>query len=285
LKLKQETGLPWLADFRDGWMFEPLVSGRRGPGFWPGLSARLEQKVVLAADRLVTVNDIIADDLIQRYPEAAAKVSVITNGYDPEDFLPLHRQENHPRKFRVIHTGALALSRAGTSLAGLLAALCAIHHSHHPLCQDLEIVMVGQLTASEIEAIEKSGIARYFSLVNPVAYQTALQYQLDADLLLLVTAPEDVGVSTSKLFEYLAAGRPILALTGPSAAAELITKMQAGQVVSPTDVGGIQQALQTFHRQWQAGQLATQRYPGLSQFDRRELTRKLALLFDELITR
>jgi glycosyltransferase involved in cell wall biosynthesis len=282
LKLKQETGLPWLADFRDGWMFEPLISSRRASGFWSGLSARLEQKVILAADRLVTVNEIIANDIVRRYPESAAKVAVITNGYDSEDFSLLRRQVNQAQKFRVVYTGALLLSRAGTKITGLLAALQAIHQTPHPLRQDLEIVIVGHLTNPEVEAIEKSGLAHYFSLIKSVSYQKALQYQLDAEILLLVTPAEDIGVSTSKLFEYLATGRPILALTGQSAAAQIVTQMNAGLVVSPDDAVGIQQALQGFHQQWQAGHLPSQVNPCIHQFDRRELTRKLAALFDEL---
>jgi glycosyltransferase involved in cell wall biosynthesis len=282
LKLKQETGLPWVADFRDGWLFEPLIAARLSSKRRHQLEAGLEQKVMLAADRVITVNEVIAADMAQRYPKAATKISVIPNGYDPDDFAQLQRQPAPPNKFRLVYTGSLSLSRQGTSLSGLLKALQAMHASNLPIMKHLEVTLVGNLAATEVRAIEQAGVCQYFSLIGPVPYRQALQYQVDADILLLVVAPNTAGVSTSKLFEYLAAGRPIIALTGPSAAANLISNLDAGVVVKPDDSIGIQQALQTLYQQWQAGQLTTRRDPRLHQFDRRELTRQLAKLFDEL---
>lgn len=285
LKLKQETGLPWVADFRDGWLFEPLISARLSSTLRHRLEASLEQKVILTADRVITVNEVIAADMAQRYPKAANKISVIPNGYDSDDFAHLQRQVPLPDKFRLIYTGSLSLSRQGTSLSGLLTALQAMHASNLAMMKHLEIVLVGNLAATELQAIEQSGVCQYFSLIGSVPYQQALQYQVDADILLLIIAPNTVGVSTSKLFEYLAAGRPILALTGPSAAAKLIFMLNAGVVVEPDNPSSIQQALQAFYQQWQAGQLSTRRDSRLRQFDRRELTRQLANLFDELAER
>lgn len=281
LKLKQETGLPWVADFRDGWLFEPLIGARLSSNLRRRLESGLEQKVMQTADRVITVNEVIAADMAQRYPEAAAKVSVIPNGYDSDDFAGLQRQTPHD-KFRLVYTGSLSLSRQGTSLSGLLKTLQAMHSSNQPMMKHLEITLVGSLAATELQAIEQAGVCPYFSLLGPVPYRQALQYQVDADVLLLVIAPNRVGISTSKLFEYLAAGRPILALSGPSVAARLVSMLDAGVVVEPDDSAGIQQALQAFYRQWQAGQLRVHHDLQLHQFERRELTRQLANLFDEI---
>jgi glycosyltransferase involved in cell wall biosynthesis len=281
LKLKQETGLPWVADFRDGWLFEPHISARLTSRF-RRLEVSLERKVILTADRVITVNEVIAGDIAQRYPEAAAKVSVITNGFDPDDFAHLRRKVTTPDKFRLVYTGSLSLSREGTTLTGLLKALQAMHTSQLDLMARLEIVLVGNLDSTEVRTIEQSGLGPYFRLTGPVSYQAALQYQVDADILLLVIAPGNIGVSTSKLFEYLATGRPILALTGQSAAAKLISALAAGLVVEPDDPPSIQHALQAFYQQWQAGQLSARNDPRLCQFDRRELTNQLASLFDQI---
>lgn len=283
LKLKQKTGLPWVADFRDGWMFEPLISTRHASIFRRRLDARLERKVVLAADRVTTVNRVIAQDLTHRYPQAAGKIVVIPNGYDPQDFDGLNRTGKNCEKFRVVHTGALWLSRKGTSIAGLLQALKILDSNRHPIAKVLEIVMIGNLTHSEIENIGQSGVKRFFSLQKPVPYRQALQHQMDADVLLLITSPHDVGVSTTKLYEYLATGRPILALAGQSAAGELVKEMEAGLVVDPDDPAQIQEALQNLYEQWQRGQLQTKINPKVQQFSRRELAGKLAALFDELV--
>ncbi|MBE7555404.1 MAG: glycosyltransferase [Anaerolineales bacterium] len=281
MKLKQETGLPWVADFRDGWLFEPHISTRLTSRLRYRLEAGLERKVLLSADRVITVNQVIADDMARRCPGAAAKISVIPNGFDQDDFAPLHRQATRPDKFRVVHTGALSLSREGRTISGLLQALRAMQASQLDMMARLEILMVGDLTAAETRMVEQSDVKQYFRLTGPLSYPEALQHQIDADILLLVTAPGKAGATTSKLFEYLASGRPILALSSPSDAGDLISTLGAGVVVEPADAAGIQQALQAFYQQWQAGQLPTHRDARVCQFDRRELTRQLACLFDE----
>ncbi|MFN8455573.1 MAG: glycosyltransferase [Anaerolineae bacterium] len=283
LKLKRETGLPWVADLRDGWLFEPHLSARLTSAWRHRLEANLESKVMAAADRIITINEVLAADLTRRYPQAAAKVSVITNGFDPDDFAHLRWPTTPATHFQVIYTGSLALSRAGTSIAGLLQALQTMRAARLEMMEQLKVVLVGNLAPAEVRAIEQAGLSPYFSLVAPLPYQQALQYQVEAAALLLVIAPDSTGVSTSKLFDYLASGRPILALSNSSPAASLVTALEAGVVVAPDDVAGIQQALQTFYQQWQAGQLPSRHHPRLSQFERRELTRQLATLFDELV--
>lgn len=282
LNLKQQTGLPWVVDFRDGWLFEPLIPARLSATWRHRLEARLEGQVMARADRVVAVNEVMAADLARRYPEQAAKLSVIPNGYDPADFANLSRPAAPADRFRLVYTGSLSLSRAGTSIEGLLQALQAMQARQAPLLDHLKIEMIGNIAAAERQAIIAAGLAPYFCLSEPVPYRQALQYQLDADVLLLVITPQARGISTSKLFEYLATGRPILALSGPSVAAQLIDELEAGLVVAPDDVAGIQHALQTFYQKWQAGALPAQVRPEVARFDRRELTRQLAHIFDAL---
>ena len=94
--------------------------------------------------------------------------------------------------------------------------------------------------------------------------------------MLLLLIPEaggrGKGVLSGKVFEYLAAERPILALVPPDgAAADLIRNANAGVVVAPDDVDGIAAALRAFHGQWQAGKLAA---PALSDEWRTKVSRR-----------
>ena len=285
LKLKQKTGLPWVADFRDGWLFEPLIPARLNSKFRRHLESHLEKQVIRSADHIVTVNPVMAADLKQRYPKAASKVSVMPNGFDRADFAGLRRRRQAPDKLRLVYTGSFSLSRSGTSITALLQSLTELHTAGSPVMEHLELVLVGNLAQVEQQAIEQSEIKRYFTLLEPVPHRQALQYQVDADLLLLVTTPAAKGISTSKLFEYLAVGRPILALTGQSVAGQIVLELEAGLVVEPDDVQGIKMALQTFHELWCAGRLAQRTDARVQQYDRQKLTEKLALRFDELLGR
>jgi glycosyltransferase involved in cell wall biosynthesis len=80
------------------------------------------------------------------------------------------------------------------------------------------------------------------------------------------------GVLSGKVFEYLAAGRPILAVVPPDgAAAELIRETEAGMVVAPDDVEGMSVALERLHTRFANGGL-----PGveLSEKVRNRLSRR-----------
>jgi glycosyltransferase involved in cell wall biosynthesis len=283
LQLKQRSGLPWVADFRDGWLFEPGIPLRLHSPLRRLLETHLERSVVHHADRIIVVNEVMADDFRQRYPQAADRVAVITNGYDGEDFARLRPHTPTPDKFRIVYTGSFALARWNTSIDGLLEALRMLQRRNCAIMEHLELVLAGDLTAPEQHAITQTGVAQNITLVGRVDYPQALQYQVDADVLLLVIAPGAIGVTTNKVFEYLATGRPILTLSGDTPAAQLVASLGAGLVVDPHNVTGICHALETFYAQWQAGLLPTRVPQRVRQFERRELTRKLATIFDSLV--
>ncbi|MDW8146107.1 MAG: glycosyltransferase family 4 protein [Roseiflexaceae bacterium] len=280
LALKQLFGLPWVADFRDGWTFEPPNSATLSSPARLRIERALERAVVLSADQIVTVNQVLADDLRRRYPTAS--VTVISNGYDSAD-VATPRPHTKGSRLRVIHTGALARSRSHTSVDGLLAALDALQQKQSPVLADLEVCFIGNLGAAEREALIRNGCRSHISIEGPIPHCETLRRQAEADVLLLVTAPNATSVTTSKLFEYLASGRPILALTGRSAAAALVEEFKAGIVIAPDDVDGICRALEWFHERWRANDLPTRVDPRVQRFDRRNLTGELAKVFDTLI--
>src|SRR5439155_22311733 len=98
-------GIPWIAEFRDGWRFE------RPWGDWPlraqrALDDRLEQQVVRRADAVVAVPSPIAEDLERRYGRS---VSLITNGFDPEDVDEGGNGRAgllDPQRLSIVHTGS-----------------------------------------------------------------------------------------------------------------------------------------------------------------------------------
>ena len=124
MNLKKKTGLPWVADFRDGWMFEPLRTERLTSPFRRRLELNLESKVFSIADKIITVNKTIAEDMAIRYPSEAGKISIIYNGFDPEDFIALQPDSSPHKKMKIVHTGSISLSRSSSrqSLDALIKA-------------------------------------------------------------------------------------------------------------------------------------------------------------------
>ena len=229
-------GVAWIADFRDGWRYEapradwPLTIQRR-------LDDALERTVVKRADIVVTVSDPLSEDLRSRHGIA---VETVTNGFDPDDeangrSLPAGMVD--PAKLTFVHTGGLGAER---TLRPLLDALARMDPG---LSERIEIVLAGQQTAEERTMYAHPAYAPYVRHLGFVDRPTALALQRAADVLVLVTSGVRTGEVTGKLFEYLAAARPILAIAGGSAAGTLLSGANAGIVIPTHDSGAAEDAL------------------------------------------
>ncbi len=227
----------WVADLRDGWTFEPL----RAPfptAAQRALDHRLERAVVQGADAVVGATEPIAADLSRRFGVDAAYVP---NGWDPDLEPEVSRAVSvlPPRdgRVRLVHTGGLS-NRADPR--PLFAALRA---AAPDLRDRLELVLAGRLTdadASLVEDAVRQGVPVTHMGMRPRVEALALQRQADA--LLLITSRQSSEV-TGKLSEYLAAGRPILALATGNAAAGIVRETRTGLTMPPDDEAAIAAAL------------------------------------------
>jgi len=120
-RLSRRSGLPWVADLRDGWLFEPPNPALRQARLRRSLEARWERGMVAQASAVVTATAPIAADLRQRCPAAAHKPLTITNGFDAAEFAGLTRQRAPDGDFLLVHTGSLSASRQGTSADAFFA--------------------------------------------------------------------------------------------------------------------------------------------------------------------
>ncbi|HTJ94787.1 MAG TPA: glycosyltransferase [Pararobbsia sp.] len=140
-------------------------------------------------------------------------------------------------RINIVYTGRLQRSRAGTRIDALLDAIDMVLSEGKG--ERLLFHFFGQYTREELRAFDRfveRGIVRVGGLL-PRAQALAVQRR--ADVLLLVTAPGQASIATGKLFEYLGAGRPILALTKGTAAESIVRETEAGWTIAPDDVAGI----------------------------------------------
>jgi glycosyltransferase involved in cell wall biosynthesis len=230
----RRRGIPWIAELRDGWTFEPP----RPP--WPSRLQRradvaLERSMLTRADLVVGVTQPIVDDARQRL---GVRAELVTNAFDPEeDADPAGAADLvRPGRHTLAHTGRIAVS--GASVQPLLEALRRLRSDQ------LEVVLAGPLSQDErglIEAGEADGLLRW---VGALDRPRTLALQRAADSLLVVTeGARRRSVATGKLFEYLAAGRPILVLGEETEAARIVRETGAGSATSATDAETIARAL------------------------------------------
>jgi glycosyltransferase involved in cell wall biosynthesis len=236
--VKRSTGVAWVADVRDSIVNNPHrrfdVRGERA----------LARIVAHYADALATTSAGIADEFSEL---GAQRVSLIESGCD----LDGSARVSHRRSSRMLvtHTGSFLGRRDPRPFCAALA------ESN----RDIVARFVGTFRQRDADFATSLGLGKRLELVPSVAHAQSLAYQRDSDVLLLIV-PEAAGrgvhVLTGKLFEYLAARRPVLAAVPPQGeAARLIERAHAGIVVPPDDVGAIARALSRLHQCWRCGGL------------------------------
>ena len=232
--LKRATGVAWIADVRDSLDANPQ---RRGGG--PLQRAKLESHRVVArlvaeqADGIVAATAGIAAELRSRGP--SAPVTLIRNGCDFDDFAGLEYSAGN--RFRLTHTGSFYGARDPRPVFD------ALDHS----AANVVVRFVGDFRPRDFAYAVERSLANQVELYGQVSHRRALELQRDSEALLLLVPDADGrgrSVVPAKLYEYLAAGRPILAAVPPDGeAAAIVRQTNAGVVVDPRDVQGIAVAL------------------------------------------
>jgi glycosyltransferase involved in cell wall biosynthesis len=228
-RVARRVGVPWVADFRDLWTNNPAYTA---PAWRRSLDKRLEQRLLTAADGVVTVSAPFEAELMAAVRSNVPTV-VIPNGYDEDDFAPLHPTPSDPDKFRVIHAGTFYGPRSPEPF------LIGVQHwleQHPELRNRLRIRFIGAI-GSRFDAAINAFAVRWpgvLELGGYIDHSKMLAELVAADALLLVVGSGDAtgGWVPGKLFEYLRAGQPILVLgSGESEVARLVRDSAAGEVV------------------------------------------------------
>lgn len=229
---------PWVADFRDGWCFEPLrepfpLAAQRK------LDRRFEGRVAAAADVLVAATAPIADDLRVRL---SAETLHVPNGFDPEVDLDAQPPPEYDRnRLTLVHTGPL-LGPRRRDPRPLLQALRRLLAERSELAGRLQVLIAGRSEYDEAALLAEAGLGEVVRHLGYLPRPQALALQRRAHALLLLTSDASCE-ATGKLYEYMASGRPIVALAAGNEAARIVRETGTGVAVAPRDVDGITAAL------------------------------------------
>jgi glycosyltransferase involved in cell wall biosynthesis len=239
--VKRTTGVRWVADLRDSLVAHPHRDAQRMIVRAKEQGHQLVARLVASqADAVVTVSDAIADEMRALGPRGP--VATIANGADFDDFAGLEYVGGGER-FRITHAGSFFGKRDPRPFLTALARV-----------DGVVARFVGDFRSSDREWA--AGISDRIELLPYAPRRRALELQRDSEALLLLIPDADGrgrGVLSGKVFEYLAAGRPILAVVPPDgAAAALLRDTGAAVVVAPDDIDGIARALETMRDRWRA---------------------------------
>jgi glycosyltransferase involved in cell wall biosynthesis len=232
---------PWIADFRDSWIFEPWRE-RFPTAPQRALDRRLERLVVTRADRVISVHQTLTDDFRDRL---GVEVAYVPNGWDPELEEATTAAEVPPldsKRISIVHTGKL-WGMWGRNPSALFEALRRLSRDDPGTAERFELVLAGRLDSEEERLLADSALEGLLRHVGPIPRAAATALQRRAGALLLLTSRQLSWETPGKLFEYLAAGRPILALADGNEAARVVRDTGTGMTVAPDNVDAIATAL------------------------------------------
>ena len=281
-KLAAETGLPWIADFRDPWtkiFYFKHLSMTRATEKW---HHKMEKKVLDDATAVVAVSPLVQQDF---QAMTQTPVELITNGFDECDFAAekcIEAAGGAGREFAIVHTGLFAADGNPTVLWDVLAEKCNKDSQFKKL---LKIRLIGKTDEQILKAIKDAGLDQNLEDMGYQPHAVAVKQQRKASLLILPLRkePEYKAVLPGKLFEYLASWRPVLGIGQTDGAMSMIlNNTKTGMVLDWEDRTSIGKFIDICWDKHLAGTLMVED-ADISQFTRRNLTRRMAQLFDKLI--
>ena len=282
-RLSLETGLPWIADFRDPWtkiFYFKHLSMMPSTQKW---HQRMEKKVLDDASAVVAVSPLVQQEF---QVMTQTSVELITNGFDECDF-PEGRSEEvaggPDKDFVITHTGLFAADGNPTVLWKVLADKCKADDSFR---NHLKIKLVGKTDSQITGSLEAAGLSDNVINLGYQPHAVAVEEQRAASLLILPLRkePEYKAVLPGKLFEYLASWRPVLGIGQTDGAMSIILNTtKTGLVLDWNDEASLARFIELCWQRHLKGELTVED-ADLTQFTRKELTRRMAALFDRVTT-
>lgn len=279
-RIVKRKHIPWVADFRDLWSTNPFLYF---PTKWhQSLNSYLERKVVIDADCVLTCTPSFREDFLLRYSQLPAeKFVTITNGYDPEDFPPPDPMPYE--KFTISYIGDLYGPQSPLYfLLGLKGWLM----RNPSIKEKIQVFFVGPFENRVKPLVDSLELDDVVQLLGFLPHEQCVAVMRRSSILLLIlgTRPGAEGIYPAKIFEYLAAKKPILGLVPEGLTKALLKESGVAFLVNPASEDSIALSLEKIYQAYRAGALPQNIEPlNLKQYNAQELTKNLAELVENIL--
>ncbi|WBL24385.1 glycosyltransferase family 4 protein [Zunongwangia sp. HGR-M22] len=274
LELKKELELQWIADFRDPWTQIGYQKELKLTKNSAEKHQRLESKVLNSADKIITTSFTTKKEFASK---TSKPIHVITNGFDTELNAETNLQLKLDENFSISHIGSLLSGRNPASLWKVLAEISA-ENKHFR--SDLELKLYGAVSDEVVQSINEADLEKNLLLGGYISHSEALHLQKTSQILLLIeiNSEETKGIIAGKLFEYLAAKRPILAI-GPSDwdVARIIEETSSGKSFQYQEEKALKEFILSSYQNYRENKLLSDS-KNIEDYHRKNLTKKLAEL-------
>lgn len=270
LNLKKELNIKWIADFRDPWTeidyFQQLPLTKKSIE----RHQSLEKEVLKNADAVLVVGKTMGE----KFRKFNSNVVTITNGFDEVITDSIVELDS---KFTVTHIGLMNADRNPKILWEVLTEIIS---ENIEFAADFELKLIGKADASVIDDISKYRLSKNVHVIDYVTHDKVVEFQKKSQVLLLIVnnVPSAKGIITGKIFEYLMAKRPILAIAPINGdVSEIIYETNSGTIIDFDDKIGLKKAILELFAKFKLGNLRVES-KNIAQFHRKELTKKVSEL-------
>ncbi len=277
------TGLPWLADFRDGWTQNPAFHDPGNMLMKQGQTL-LESLTARRAARVVTVSPPVTRHLQKLRPARLAPAETIYNGFEPSDYrLAAVRSmaSLHPGRLTLLYTGTFFGRRSPRPLFAALRELLTRrpHWRRH-----LTVRMRTSLEPRHLQLLCDWSLDDIVRVMPPVSFEQSQEEQQRADacLLILEEGPGAEIMVSQKIFEYLAARKPIFAMVPAGAAAELLKETGGASISISENPGSAGARLGRFLSDVRANRFETVPEDRLERFERSRQAARIGQILSEM---
>lgn len=270
MQLQKELNMKWIADFRDPWTTIHYHKSLRLNKSSARKHKELEASVLKSAD-IISVTSPTTKKEFEMITETP--IEVITNGYDISEEIDFGMDTD----FSISHIGSLLSERNPEVLWKVLAEICKENPSFK---NDLRLKFAGAVSDEVKKSLESFELSENCNFLGYVSHSEALKLQHQSQVLLLVeiNSAETRAIIPGKLFEYLAAKRPIIALGPKESDIEgIISETKSGKFFSYWDDDEIMAEILQFYGQFKNGDIKIAS-EGIEKYSRRELTKQMAAL-------
>lgn len=274
-KLKQKNKVKWLADFRDPWSNLYYNKDFNQLSFAKNKNKRLEKSVLKNADCILTVSNSLKEE----FSKIAHNLAIITNGFDDET----HQQQKIvlDKKFTISYIGLLPKQSNPKLFFKVLSEICSENLNFK---KDLQLNFIGDISEDVQTVIKAVNLEENSVFKGYVSHEKAIEYQTKAQVLLLLipNVANNKGILTGKLFEYLKAKRPILAI-GPEDGdlATILKETNAGVVFDFSNEAKLKFEILQLYQQYKKGNLVVTS-KNIKKYHRKELTKQLAEIIKKI---
>lgn len=281
--LSKITGVPHVVDFRDLWTLNEVYEVRGLPDYLVKYDQLWEKLILRHSKMIIVVNRTLRTQLSNAYPKICEnKIDFIYNGFDKDDFNKIKFANKPNDKFTIVYAGSIYGHRNPDFF---LKALKIWLNNKSSSEKRVKVDFYGNTDNDYNKIVDEIGIGNVVKFHPRIQKDAITQILFNADLSLLIHgfSKKTISSTSTKLFEYMATNKPILAIMPASEAADIIENHTKSCIVSSPDIEKIVQFLDEQYNLWMKGAQSQQIISIPKVFSREGQAEKLGNCFNNVI--